>query len=166
MIINILDLVINKKNEILINEDVTIEENLLKNTSIKKLNNCIFDGKIEKITDNDYNLSGNLSGIMILLDDVTLEEIEYRFSTEIEEDFNEFTEKNEESLKIIQNTIDILPILWQNIIVEIPLKITSHEDVELKGDGWRLISEEDYEKEKSQNSPFSNLSELLNDRKE
>ena len=66
----------------------------------------------------------------------------------------------------MQNTIDILPILWQNIIVEIPLKVTTHEDVDLKGDGWRLISEEDYEKERSQNSPFSNLEELLNEGKE
>ena len=116
--------------------------------------------------EDEYCLNGTLSGIMILPDDITLEDVEYKFETEIDENFTDNDEKNENILKIMQNTIDILPILWQNIIVEIPLKVTTSEGVDLKGDGWRLISEEDYEKERSQNSPFSNLEELLNEGKE
>ena len=166
MNINMLELITNKKDEILINEDVVINDELLKESSIKKLDNVIFDGKIERIMDDEYCLNGTLSGIMILPDDVTLEDVEYKFSVEIDENFTDNDEKSENILKIMQNTIDILPILWQNIIVEIPLKVTTHEDVDLKGDGWRLISEEEFEKERSHNSPFSNLEELLNEGKE
>ena len=166
MNINMLDLITKKKDEIIINEDVIISDELLKETSIKRLENVIFDGKIERIMEDEYCLNGTLSGIMVLPDDITLEDVEYKFSTEIDENFTDNDEKSENILKIMQNTIDILPILWQNIIVEIPLKVTTHEDVDLKGDGWRLISEEEFEKERSQNSPFSNLEELLNEGKE
>ena len=166
MNINMLELITKKKDEIIINEDVIINNDLLKETSIKRLENVIFDGKIERIMDDEYCLNGTLSGIMVLPDDITLEEVEYKFDTEIEENFVDNDEKSENILKIMQNTIDILPILWQNIIVEIPLKVTTCEDVDLKGDGWRLISEEEFEKERSHNSPFSNLEELLNEGKE
>ena len=36
----------------------------------------------------------------------------------------------------------------------------------LEGDGWRLITEEELEKEKSNNSPFSELSKMFDSRKE
>ena len=166
MNINMLELITKRKDEIIINEDVIINEDLLKETTIKKIDNVIFDGKIERIMEDEYCLNGTLSGIMVLPDDITLEDVEYKFSTEIDENFTDNDEKSENILKIMQNTIDILPILWQNIIVEIPLKVTTHEDVDLKGDGWRLISEEEFEKERSHNSPFSNLEELLNEGKE
>ena len=166
MNINMLELITKRKDEIIINEDVIINYDLLKETSIKRLENVIFDGKIERIMEDEYCLNGTLSGIMVLPDDITLEDVEYKFSTEIDENFTDNDEKSENILKIMQNTIDILPILWQNIIVEIPLKVTTHEDVDLKGDGWRLISEEEFEKERSHNSPFSNLEELLNEGKE
>ena len=51
----------------------------------------------------------------------------------------------EEYVKIIQNSIDILPIIWQNIILEVPLKVVS-PDIEVKninGDGWRFITDEE-----------------------
>ena len=166
MNINMLELITKRKDEIIINEDIIINDELLKETSIKKLDNVIFDGKIERIMEDEYCLNGTLSGIMILPDDITLEDVEYKFSTEIDEYFTDNDEKSENILKIMQNTIDILPILWQNIIVEIPLKVTTSEGVDLKGDGWRLISEEEFEKERSHNSPFSNLEELLNEGKE
>ena len=166
MDINMLELITKRKDEIIINEDVIVNDELLKETTIKKLDNVIFDGKIERIMEDEYCLNGTLSGIMVLPDDITLEDVEYKFSAEIDENFTDNDEKSENILKIMQNTIDILPILWQNIIVEIPLKVTTHEDVDLKGDGWRLISEEEFEKERSHNSPFSNLEELLNEGKE
>ena len=166
MNINMLELITKRKDEIIINEDVIVNDELLKETTIKKIDNVIFDGKIERIMEDEYCLNGTLSGIMVLPDDITLEDVEYKFLSEIDENFTDNDEKSENILKIMQNTIDILPILWQNIIVEIPLKVTTHEDVDLKGDGWRLISEEEFEKERSQNSPFSNLEELLNEGKE
>ena len=74
--------------------------------------------------------------------------------------------KNDNNLKIVQNTLDITEFLWQNILVEIPLKVVSekNQNLKLEGNGWRLITEEDLEH--SNNSPFSELKEKLNSRKE
>ena len=53
---------------------------------------------------------------------------------EILENIDEFLENN-------QNSIDILEILWQNIVLEIPLKYTEVEDLsKYQGDGWKVIS--------------------------
>ena len=39
-----LELITKRKDEIIINEDVIVNDELLKETSIKKLDNVIFDG--------------------------------------------------------------------------------------------------------------------------
>lgn len=46
---------------------------------------------------------------MILPDDITLEDVEYHFSSQIEVNFGETVENDENNLEITQNTIDILP---------------------------------------------------------
>ena len=50
---------------------------------------------------------------------------------------------NENNLTIIQNRLDILPFLWQNIVLEVPMRITNSniEDVVSSGEGWELINE-------------------------
>ena len=94
----------------------------------------------------------NLSGTMLLKDDITLESVEYSFNTEIEE-----------NLPNNQYVIDITDILWQNIFSEIPSQVrATDEDVYLSGDGWRVISEDMYNEERNKsNNPFSSLDELL-----
>ena len=45
----------------------------------------------------------------------------------------------------ITNSIDLIPIIWQNIILEVPLKVISPnvQYENLKGDGWKFITEEE-----------------------
>ena len=99
---------------------------------------------------------------MVLPDDITLEDVEYNFNSNIEEKFSEFNQNVDNNLKIIQNKLDISEFLWQNILVEIPLKVKNEKNnnLTLKGDGWRLITEE--ELNKSNNSPFSELKDKFN----
>ena len=136
-----------------INEEISIPTNLLESSLITELKNVKLSGDITLNEDDNLNLTGELSGIMILKDDITLEPVEYKFSTNLEE----ILEKS-------KNILDITDILWQNILVEIPSKVRStDEDINLEGDGWRVISEEQFEKERNKsNNPFANLDELLN----
>jgi uncharacterized metal-binding protein YceD (DUF177 family) len=136
-----------------INEEVKIPDNILENSLITKLENIKLDGEIFLNEDDNLNLTGKLKGIMILKDDITLEPVEYNFETELEE----ILEKS-------KNILDITDILWQNILVEIPSKVRStDEDINLEGNGWRVISEEQFQKERNKsNNPFANLDELLN----
>ena len=135
-----------------INNEVKIPESLLSNSLIDNLENIMLIGKIYYDEEDNLVLTGNINGIMVLKDDITLEPVKHKFDTEIEE----ILDKN-------QNILDITEILWQNILVEIPSKVrATDEDIELSGDGWRVISEEKYiEERKEANNPFANLNELL-----
>lgn len=152
MIIELFDLVINNK-KIIIDNDVVISEELLSSSTIRRLENVHFSGTLSRLIDDTYELSGVLKGTMILPDDITLEDYEYNFTSEIEE-------KIEETRINYQKTLDITEDLWQNILVEIPLKAVNEKNMDLKleGDGWRLISEDDINTE---NNPLSSLKELL-----
>ena len=152
MIIDLFNLITNGK-KIIIDNDVNISEELLKTSTIRRLNNVYFNGYIDRLIDDTYVLSGVLSGTMVLPDDITLEDYEYDFTSDIEE-------KIDETRINYQKTIDITLDLWQNILVEIPLRAVNekNKDLTLKGDGWRLISENDV---KSINNPLSSLKDLL-----
>jgi len=136
-----------------INEEVKIPDNILENSLITNLKDIKLNGELFLNEDDNLNLTGKLNGTMILKDDITLEPVEYKFETELEE----ILEKS-------KNILDITDILWQNILVEIPSKVRStDEDINLEGDGWRVISEEQFQKERNKsNNPFANLDELLN----
>ena len=55
-----------------------------------------------------------------------------------------------------------LELLGHNTSLVKVLKNTD-EDVNLEGDGWRVISEERFNQERNtKNNPFANLDELLN----
>ena len=65
-----------------------------------------------------------------------------RFNIKINEVIGE---NDDNSLEIIQNRLDIFPIVWQNILVDVPLRVLAPDAKEesLEGDGWRLITEDD-----------------------
>ena len=152
MVIELFNLVVNNK-KIIIDNDVVINDELLKTSTIRRLNNVHFNGYLDRLIDDTYELSGTLSGTMILPDDITLEDYEYNFTSSIDE-------KIDETRINFQKTIDITEYLWQNILVEIPLKCVNdkNKDLTLEGDGWRLISEDDV---KLENNPLSSLKDLL-----
>ena len=63
-----------------------------------------------------------------------------------------------------KNSLDISEILWENIVLEIPISITNHksEDLLLKGNGWELVNEN-----KEEIDPrLAKLKELLDEGKE
>lgn len=152
MIIKLNELFGGIKNEILIDEIISFDENYISNTDIKKLENLKVKGKVFKDSSDELNLKVNISGNMLIEDSITLEEVYYPFSIEIEENI-------EENLENDENTIDILEILWQNIVLEIPLKYTTIKDLsEIKGDGWKLV-DEDFKKEVD--NPFIELKEKM-----
>ena len=153
MIIELFDLV-SKGKKINIDNEVNIPEELLSTSTIRRLNNIHFNGYLDKLIDDSYELVGTLSGTMIIPDDITLEDFEYNFTSEIEEEI-------EETRINFQKTIDITEDLWQNILVEIPLKAVNekNKNIRLEGDGWRLIGEDELANTK--NNPLSSLEDLL-----
>ena len=149
MIINLEDILNGKKENININTKLNIPDELLVNSEIVSLKELNFIGKIKRLVEN-LTLEGNLIGIMILKDDITLENIEYKFNINIEEEIEE----------IYENKIDLVKNLWQYIQVEVPSKITNNKSISNKqGKGWRFITEED-----NKNYAFKDLEKLIKER--
>ena len=136
-------------NIINIDEKFTIKEEYYSNTEIIDLSKIKVDGNLTYPSDDNLFLDIECSGVMKLKDSVSLEPVDYQFSFKINENVTDLLEKD-------QFTLDIISILWENIVLEIPIRyseVTNYD--EYKGDGWRVISEED--KIENTNNPFKDL---------
>ena len=134
-----------------IEKEVVIPEVYFKNTDILGLKNVIFKGNIQNL-EEVFNLKGVVTGIMVLEDNISLDKIDYEFSAEIDEEIEENVENS-------SNILDITDVLWQNILLEVPLKLTNVTNFdEYHGDGWKLVSEDSIERT---NNPFKELEEML-----
>lgn len=139
-----------------INEAFEFKDEDLKGTDIKKLENIKANGKITRIETNTYRIELNITGDMTLLCARSLEEVIYPLNIFIDNNISE--EQTEEKPLILQNSLDIFSIVWENIVLEVPLRIIK-EDAQFisSGDGWSLISEDEVKNA----SPFSELKSML-----
>lgn len=130
----------------------------LKGTDLIQLDDVKIEGEIKSRHD-DYEIILNISGEMVLPCALTLEPVSYPFAIEIDEYFNEFMEESLENAKKIENKLDIFPIIWENILMEIPTKVVSEnaKNSKVEGNGWKLITEE----EEIKNHAFEKLNDLL-----
>ncbi len=150
-------------NEIELNEDVTIPKDYYSKTDIVSLPTFSIFLKISKDNNQDYHLLINTSIKMILKDAVTLEEIEYPFTLSIDEKINEDNEMLENFIEKKQNTLDIIGVLWENIVLEIPISYRKSKLENEYHDGWELVGESNKEEIDPRLAP---LLELYNDEKE
>lgn len=120
------------------NYSFTLEE--LKDSEIMKLDDVKVTGNIIKNSLNEYILNATVKGVMVLPCSVSLKPVEHSFECKIEENLD----KMSENLQKNQKTIDILPIIWENILMEVPIKVVSSDlsDVKTSGDGWDFITED------------------------
>lgn len=132
-------------NELNYSDTITIDKSMYENTDIRNLSDVKVNAHIKRVTDSSYNMSLIIDGVMTLPCSVTLKDVLYPFHIETEVKISNDDENLEEYVKIIQNSIDILPIIWQNIALEIPLKVVSDDisDTPTSGDGWKLVSLDD-----------------------
>ena len=124
----------------------SIPKEMIKDSSILELKNIEISNSLIKKIEEDYEISLDIKGEMLINDSITLESVWYPFNIEINEKLDEFVEKDKKHL-------DLLEFLWQNIVLEVPLRYTVVSDYEsYQGDGWKLVSEEELD-----NNPFKAL---------
>lgn len=128
--------------EVIIDEHLEFTEDQLTNTDLIELQDVKVTGIITKQS-IDYNVKLEITGVMILRCSVTLEPVNYPFNITIDKKLGEIIEEISEIVKKSENTIDIFPIIWENILVEIPMKVVSEKakDYQAEGNGWKLITE-------------------------
>jgi len=146
---------------IIIDKIVSFNDDYLKNSGIKKLDNVKVKARVYYSVTNEVVFEGNTNGSMIILDSLTGEEVEYPFNINISEVLSEVDdEKDENEAK----TLDIMDILWQNIVLEVPISYTTKNfaDVKSSGEGWELVDEN----EKKIDPRLAPLLELLDKERE
>lgn len=127
---------------------VTFPKEEYNHSDIIDLKDVWVNGTISINTSDELECNFKVKGDMILEDSISLEEISYPFTCEI-------CEKIEENEENFENRLDILPILWENIVLEVPLRFTKEEDLsKFSGDGWKIISEEELN---MKNNPFNDI---------
>lgn len=149
----------NYDSSIDINELITFDNSYLDTTDIRSITPVKVTGSITKNDGEYYSISININGIMILPCSITLDDVSFPFDINYENDITD----DEENLKITGNYLDIIPIVWENIVTEIPLRIVSPTAKldNLKGDGWEVITE-DHKKE----NEFAVLKDLLKEKED
>ena len=132
--------VLNVKDKIEINDNYSFDESYFKETTIKKLDNIHAEGYIYLNALEEYAANINISGVMVIPDSVTLEDVNYNFSLDFDDIIDNSCIKN-------QNMLDIMEFLWQNIVLEVPIRYTKNDADNLKGENWSVINNNEDKKE-------------------
>lgn len=121
-----------------INEEIVFPKYYYENTDIKDLRDVWVSGILKYNASDEIAINLNVSGTMKLVDAITNELIDYPFSFEIDEILESLEGESEKYFEKNQNILDIIEFLWENIVLEVPIRITNEENVHLSGEGWEL----------------------------
>lgn len=148
------------KNELLNSPNDTIffdekiefgKEIFQKINHLRDLHDIEVSGQIHYDTHSDLaTCDFEVEGVMIVPCCITNEDVEYPFSTEGSQMFAfHKVSKDEDIVEVKKDIIELMPTIFQHIILEIPLKVYKEGIKEYpKGKGWEVIREEDYENSK------------------
>ena len=142
---------------ITIDDTVSFGEDYIKNTPIKKLDNIKVKGRAYYSVTNEIIFDCEVEGIMVLEDSITLEPVDYPINLHIQEVLGE---NATEFVKNESKRLDIIDVLWQNIVLEVPISVhaSPEKKYDLKGEGWELLQEDN---EKDKEPRLAPLLELL-----
>ena len=89
---------------------------------------------------DEYEISLHIEGTAVVRSARNLSEVEVPLDIKIDE----FIENLVSIYKNSSNSLDILPIIWENILLEIPIRSLNAGDefASTRGEGWE-VSEED-----------------------
>ena len=144
------------KDSMIIDQDVNIPTDYYVQT-------VRLEGKVYYSIEEELVISAKLKGVMILEDSYNLELVEYPFEIELEEVLTSEDLKTYKNEQKNENILDITDILWQNIVLEVPISYSlTDQHEQLKGDGWELRDNDS----KKIDSRLAVLNELLEEGKE
>lgn len=137
------------------NENISFDEDIIfakecfqKNPLLLGLENIHVSGNGYFGYSNDiFEVDLEISGDLICPCAITNEEVIVPFETEAHESFS-FVDTDDVDVHIVKNEIiEMIPIIFELITFEIPLKVVKEGEINYpSGDGWRVISEKDFER--------------------
>ncbi len=119
-----------------LDNDITFDN--IDSSLIRDLKNVHIKGYLKYTITEEIEIALDVKGIMVIPDAITLDDLEHPFAFNISEIFAENDENYANFFKNNKNTLDINEILWENIVLEVPISLTKNQGVSLQGDGWQL----------------------------
>ena len=142
---------------------ITIPESYYQKIDIVGISPVDVKISIKKDLNQEDNLHLEAKGNLLLEDARTTETVEYPFQIDLTEKINEESEICGRFLEKSKNTLDILAILWENIVLEIPISYTLADELHLEGEGYQVSGKKSGENIDPRLAP---LLELLDKEKE
>ena len=126
---------LNNGNIVELDEDINFPESYF-NEEIRGLKDAHVNGVVYINEFDEVEVSLEVNGTFILPCAISLEDVDYYFSVEIDENAGNY----EKFLSKEQNSLDISEIIWENIISEVPLRVVKEgaKPIVTSGDGWEL----------------------------
>ena len=121
-------------------EEIQVDENAWKKLGVLSSKNLWVKGNLEKKNNEEFYLDMELTGELYLPDARTLEPVLFPLKIKISEKIDECNETIREYFEKSKNTLDIMGILWENIVLEVPISISKGNLEKTYGDGWELVS--------------------------
>ena len=124
-------------NKLSIDEEVVIPEEYYKNAGVRSLSKVKVNGYVTVNYEENIELHLNVSGEFIIPCAITLDDVIVPFNTFIEEEIDQ-NKLNDEFF------LDLLDVLWENIVLEIPVRVVKEgvKSEDLHGEGWELVTKE------------------------
>lgn len=127
---------------ILIDTTISFGEEYLQVSAIKKLDNVNVKGRIYYSLTKEVIFAGNVKGNMTLIDGYSGELIDYPFNIDLDEILADFSDEDEKKGKKPQNSLDLKEVLWENIVLEVPIVVSKDNEVKTKkGEFWEVRDE-------------------------
>lgn len=119
--------------------DIKPDMSNYKNDEVIRLEGIHAKGYIKDNGTDDYEVNMHITGTAVLKSARNMSEV--RENLDI--NYEDFIENLVEIYKISANSLDILPIIWENILLEIPIRAVNADDefISTSGDGWEITSE-------------------------
>ncbi len=131
-------------DEVYLKKEITFDEVVLKDDELDKRIldlNARVSGRVYVNLTEEIILECTFFGEMYIEDSITLLSVPYKFSIDISEDLDEMKKNYIDFFQKNKNILDLKQILWQNIVLEVPISYTESKDAQIKGNGWELINE-------------------------
>ena len=127
---------------ILIDTIISFDEEYLRVSEIKKLDNVHVSGRIYYSLTKEVIFAGNVNGNMTLVDCYSGDLIDYPFNINLDEILAHFSNEDEKMGKKPKNSLDLKEVLWENIVLEVPIVVSKDNKVKTKkGEFWEVRDE-------------------------
>ena len=107
------------------------------NDYVKSINNLYVSGTIVDNGTEEYEINIHITGDLVLKSVINGSDVHEKMDINNEDYIENLVEKYKNST----NSLDILPIIWENILLEIPIKAANPDDEyeSTSGKGWEIV---------------------------